>query len=84
MMLMPVLFLQPSGCKKINEFMEMILHILNGIKQTHPQHLNQLLNHADSAPSHPRDLPHFPFFMWQTCCITTLQNNIETHREGRH
>ncbi|XP_049522449.1 uncharacterized protein LOC119450382 [Dermacentor silvarum] len=45
-------------------FMERILQILNGIKQTqqaHSQYLNELLSNADSAPSHPCHLPELPF-----------------------
>ncbi|XP_072145386.1 uncharacterized protein [Dermacentor andersoni] len=66
-------------------FMERVLQILNGIKQTqqaHSQCLNELLSNANSAPSQPCDLPDLPFL--DATDVLDYDKKLETDRQARH
>ncbi|KAH7960321.1 hypothetical protein HPB49_018710 [Dermacentor silvarum] len=66
-------------------FMERILQILNGIKQTqqaHSQYLNELLSNADSAPSHPCHLPELPFS--DVADVLDYEKKLQTDKQAQH
>nr|XP_050033585.2 uncharacterized protein LOC126530308 [Dermacentor andersoni] len=66
-------------------FMERVLQVLNGIKQTqqaHSQCLNELLSNANSASSQPCDLPDLPFL--DATDVLDYDKKLETDRQARH
>nr|XP_054921011.1 uncharacterized protein LOC126518519 [Dermacentor andersoni] len=73
------------SCNLLVAFMERVLQILNGIKQTqqaHSQCLNELLRNANSAPSQPCDLPDLPFL--DATDVLDYDKKLETDRQARH
>ncbi|XP_072140814.1 uncharacterized protein [Dermacentor andersoni] len=66
-------------------FMERVLQVLNGIKQTqqaHSQCLNELLSNANSASSQPCDLPDLPFL--DATDVLDYDKKLETDRQAQH
>ncbi|XP_050050432.2 uncharacterized protein [Dermacentor andersoni] len=66
-------------------FMERVLQIFNGIKQTqqaHSQYLNELLSNANSAPSQPCGCPDLPFS--DATDVLDFDRKLETDRQALH